>query len=169
MACFLISYHLVILNGGFQQALAGWSAIGNATRNVIADPQPLSAEFPNSLEFTVGSDIDQVGFENSGFGGIPFNESLTYMGSFFMRFPIESTFGGIINTGIMGPGESTILASAPGELVGAFDGQWLHIQFTLQNTGRIVTSTDNTFFVSVDAQPWIGQIVHFTSFSLHSS
>lgn len=52
-------------------ALVAWSALNNANISVVADPKPLSAALPNSLQLSVPKGTSgQVGVSNAGYWGL---------------------------------------------------------------------------------------------------
>lgn len=51
-------------------ALNAWHPVNNASLAVIADPKPVSASLPNSLQLTIPQGLrDAVGFSNEGYWG----------------------------------------------------------------------------------------------------
>ncbi|OBZ77389.1 putative alpha-L-arabinofuranosidase A [Grifola frondosa] len=164
-------YAELLQNRAFQQvtpntaaALNAWSAINGAQLTVIADPIPVSNALPNSLQFKVPTGLSgPVGFSNAGYWGIKIDSSWTYEASLYFRFPSSSSFSGTLTVGLESS-SGTVFASNSTQIHGT-QTSWTQVSLTLRPTSTAPT-TDNSFFVTIDAASGAGQTIDFAMFSL---
>lgn len=146
----------------------------------------MSKALPNSLQFSVPVDVHgPVGFVNEGYWGnyrlscitsvmahlirylfspgIKVNSSWTYDASFYYRFPSATKFIGSLNVGLR-TNSGKVLASSETTIRGS-QTSWTQVSFKLKPESS-ASSTDNSFFVTVNGAEAAGETIHFAMFSL---
>ncbi|KAI0065236.1 glycoside hydrolase [Artomyces pyxidatus] len=162
-------YGELLQNRAFQQvqprtatSLLAWHPVNGAALAVIADPKPLSAALPNSLQLTVPVGTSgQAGVGNEGYWGINVNSSWTYTASFFYRFPstLPSSHVNAHVSLISASGTVFATQSAPLSLTSS----WTQLSLSLKPS-HSAPSILNNFTVTVDAAS--GTTINFALFSL---
>ncbi|KAL0958280.1 hypothetical protein HGRIS_000430 [Hohenbuehelia grisea] len=162
-----------------QAALSAWHSINQASIVVIADPVPVSAALPNSLQLTIPPGTsDKVGFGNEGYWGIKVEEGTTYKASFYYKVsalnqtsPTKAPKPKLQVTAGLQAADGTILASASKALafpaVPSDASAWTQVKFNLKATAS-PPSPANNFTITIDASALSGSgiTLNFAMFSL---